>query len=155
MGYSDADWADHKDSCRSTSGHLFPLGEGAIVWSSKKQTSFALSTVEAEYIALCLATQEAMWIRQLFNELDQPSSKPTLIMVDNQGAMAVAQNPVNHKQTKHIDIKYHYVRESVESGAIRLKYCPSKEMVADAMTKPLARDQFELLRDGMGAVAEW
>ena len=59
-------------------------------------------------------------------------------------------NLVNHKRTKHIDIKYHYIRESIESGAVRLKYCPNKEMRADAMTKPLACDQFELLSDGMG-----
>ena len=108
VGYSDAHWAGDKDSRRSTSGHLFLLGEGAIVWSRKKQTSVGLSTVEAEYIALCLATQEAVWIRQLYNELGQTPSEPTLIMEYNQGAMAVAQNPVNHKRTKNIDIKYHY-----------------------------------------------
>ena len=85
LGYSDADWAGDKDSCRSTSGHLFLLGEGAIIWSSRKQTSIALSTLEAKYIALCLATQEAVWIRQLFSELelDELCLKPTLIMGDN------------------------------------------------------------------------
>ena len=94
LGYSDAYWAGDKDSRRSTSGHLFLLGEGALIWSSKKQTSVVLSTVEAQY-ALCLATQEAVWIRQLFSELDldELCLKQTLIMEDNQGAMAVAQKP--------------------------------------------------------------
>ena len=152
IGYSDADWAGDQDSRKSTSGNLFLLGSGAITWASKKQTSVALSTVEAEYISLCLATQEVAWIRQLFDELDQKPTGPTVIMEDNQGAIAVAHNPVNHKRTKHIDIKYHYVRDAVESGMIELRYCRSSDIVADALTKALVRDQFEGLRAQMGLI---
>ena len=128
------------------------LGSGVITWASKKQTSVALSTVEAEYISLCLVTQDVAWIRQLFDELDQKPTRPTVIMEDNQGAIAVAHNPVNHKRTKHIDVKYHYVRDAVESGMIELRYCRSSDMVADALTKALARDQFEGLRAQMGLI---
>ena len=150
VGYSDADWAGDQDSRKSTSGNLFMLGSGAISWSSREQTSVALSTVEAEYIALCLATQEVAWIRQLLDELDQKPLKPTVMNEDNQGAISVAHNPVNHKRTKHIDIKYHYVPEAVVNKAIELAYCPTKEMLADVLMKAIPRDQFEYLRDLIG-----
>ena len=91
---------------------MFLLGGAAITWSSKKQNSVALSTVEAEYMALSVATQEAIWLRQL-EELGMKDAGPTLIYEDNQGAISMAKNPVFHKRTKHIQIRYHFVREAV------------------------------------------
>ena len=109
-----------------------------------------MSTVEAEYIALCLATQEVAWIRQLLDELDQKPVNPITMNEDNQGAISVAHNLVNHKRTKHIDIKFHYVREAVLNNVIELVYCPTKEMLADVFTKAITKDQIEYLHNMMG-----
>ena len=103
IGYSDADWGGDLDSRHSTAGNLFLMAGGPISWSSKKQSVVALSTSEAEYIALCLATQEAVWIRTLLTELLVPV-QPVMIMEDNQAAIAIAKNPVAHARTEHIDI---------------------------------------------------
>ena len=148
-GYSDADWAGDRDTRRSTSGMAF-LPHGASINWSKRQTSVASSTVEGEYMALSQATQEAVWLQQLLEEVGESTSEGTTIMEDNQGAMATARNPVFHCRTKHIQIYYHYVREAVAEGIIRLVYCPTKEMLADIFTKALARDQLENLREKLG-----
>ena len=130
VGYSDADWAGDVQDRRSTSGNVFLLGGGAITWSSRKQSSVALSTVEAEYMALSVATQEAIWLRHLQEELGVTNTGPTLIYEDNQGAISMAKNPVFHKRTKHVQIRYHFMREAVEQGTITLEYCRTDEMTA-------------------------
>ena len=119
-------------------------------WSSKRQASVALSTVEAEYMALSQATQEAVWLQRLLEEVGESTKEGTRIMQDNQGAIATVQNPVFHRRTKHIQIRYRHVREAMAKGIVRLIYCPMKEMLADIFTKTLARDQFEHLRDNLG-----
>ena len=148
--YSDADWAGDHDDRHSTSGVVCLLSGGAISWLSNKQASVALSTAEAEYIALCATTQEVVWLRRLLAELGVELPIATEVLEDNQGTIAISKNPVNHNRTKHIDIKYHYVREAMENKVITLTYCPTKEMVADPLTKPLPREQFETLRHDMG-----
>ena len=149
-GYSDADWAADSEDRRSTSGNVFVMSNGAISWASQKQPTVALSTAEAEYIALCLATQESVWLRQLNKDLQIDCSSPTIIHEDNQGTIAMSKNPVLHKRTKHIDIKFHFVREKIHDKTVELKYCPTHEMVADIFTKPLPRGQFESLRARLG-----
>ena len=106
IAYSDADWAGDRDSRRSTSGNVFVLAGSAITWSSKRQNSVALSTVEAEYMALSQTNQEAIWFRRLLEELGTKADKPTTIHEVNQGAISTAENPVFHKRTKHIHIRY-------------------------------------------------
>ena len=101
-------------------------------------------------MALSQATQEAVWLQRLLEEVGETTSDGTTIMEDNQGAMTTAQNPVFHHRTKHIQIRYHYVREAVAEGIIKLVYCPTKEMLADIFTKALARDQFESLHGKLG-----
>ena len=113
IGYSDADWGGDADDRHSTMGSLFLLAGGAISWMSKRQAVVALSTCEAEYIALSQAAQEAAWLQKLLSEL-KVSSHLTVIMEDNQGAIAIANNPVSHSRTKHIDIRYNYIREAVQ-----------------------------------------
>ena len=152
IGYSDVDWARDVKDQRTTSGNVFLLGGGAITWSSRKQSLVALSTVKAEYMALSVATQEAIWLRQLQEELGVTEAGPTLIYEDNQGAISKAKNPVFHKRTKYVQIRYHFVREAVKEGTITLEYCRTNEMLADSFTKALAREQFEKLRAGIGLV---
>ena len=150
FGYSDADWANDPDDRHSITGNLFLMSGAAVSWLSKKQTVVALSTSEAEYIALSTATQEVVWIRRLLCDLGAFLDVPTMLLEDNQGAIAIAHNPVDHARTKHIDIRYHFVREAVQKRLVELKYCSSREMVADILTKPLSKEQFERLREAMG-----
>ncbi|KAF1334706.1 Integrase catalytic core protein, partial [Globisporangium splendens] len=151
IGYSDADWAGDIETRRSTSGYVFVLNGGCISWRSKKQRTVALSSTEAEYMALSEATQEAVWLKAFMHELGEDAGDGALtVFEDNQGAIALAKNPEFHKRTKHIDIRYHFVREKVEDGQVVLEYCPTQEMLADLMTKPIATAQFDTLRTKLG-----
>ena len=151
-GYSDADWAGDINDRKSTSGYVFIMSGSAVSWRSKKQTSVALSTAEAEYIALSSATQEAMWLRQLLSDLvkDYQLSVPTTIYEDNQSAICMTRNNQSHGRSKHVDIKYHFVREQVERETIKAIYCKSEEMTADILTKGLLNYQFKKLRTKLG-----
>ena len=146
VGFSDADWGGDLDNRKSTSGYVFRIGGTAISWRSKKQPCVALSTAEAEYIALASATQESLWLQQLLADLKKESVKSMVIFEDNQSAISMAKNPQFHGRSKHIAIKYHFIREQVSSGKVELKYCRTNDMVADIMTKGLSGEQFEKLR---------
>ena len=148
FGYSDSDWAGDLDDRRSTSGYIFKLSGAGISWKSKKQGSVALSTAEAEYIALLGAVQEAIWIRQLVTELSgrHKPTKGTVIYKDNQSAISLAKNPQFHGRAKHIDLRRHFIRERVTDKSIELKYCPTEDMIADMLTKGLSHNNLEKLR---------
>ena len=153
IGYSDADWGGDLEDRKSTSGYLFQISGAAVSWRSKKQTCVALSTAEAEYVALAGAAQEAMWMRQLTAELeiDAPAEAIT-IFEDNQSAICMTKNPQFHGRSKHISIKYHFIRDHVNDGVVKLQYCPTGDMVADMLTKGLPKDQFIELRQMAGIV---
>ena len=116
-----------------------------MTWKSKKQSCIALSTTEAEYIALSSAAQEAIWMRELSTDLRNPRSQPTLILEDNQSAISIAKNPQFHGRTKHFNIKYHFIREQVSNGKIYLQYCPTEDMLADLLTKGIGPEKFQRL----------
>jgi hypothetical protein len=140
VGYTDANWAGGniaEDGRRSTSGYIFTLAGGPVSWSSKRQHTVATSSCEAEYIGQCNATKEAVWLRLLLRELAYPMTGATTILADNKSAIALANNPVYHGRSKHVDIQYHYTREKVIDNTIQLLYLPTIEMVADGLTKPL------------------
>jgi hypothetical protein len=141
QGYSDADWGSDHDERRSTTGYLFQLFGGTISWSSKRQPTVALSSTEAEYMAATFATQEAMWLRSFLEQLGFKQDT-TVIYEDNQSCIALTNNPVAHARSKHIDIRYHFVRERKADGSINLVYIPTGDMVADTLTKPLPKPQF-------------
>ena len=151
FGYSDSDWAGDLSDRKSMSGYIFMLSGAGVSWRSKKQTSVALSTAEAEYIALSSTVQEAMWLRQLTSELTC-SAEAMVIYEDNQSALSLAKNPQFHGRAKHIDIQHHFVRDQVASGVVELKYCRTEDMVADILTKGLCRINFEKLRKMAGVV---
>ena len=150
IGHSDADWAGDSDTRRSTSGYTFHLGQSLISWSSRKQVTVAKSSTEAEYVALSCATQEAVWLRRLLNDIQCPQNSATLINEDNQGAIELSKNSKHHSRTKHIDTSFHFIRERVVSKEIEVAYCPSGDMIADIMTKALPKTTFEKLRNMLG-----
>jgi hypothetical protein len=152
VGYSDADWAGCLDTRRSRTGYTFHIGSGCITWQSKKQPTVALSTAEAEYLSLSSATKEMLWLRQLLAELGFPQ-QATIMNQDNQSCIQLANTNSNNQRTKHIDIRYHSCREAVKSGKMTVKWCPTKEMYADIMTKPLATPRFLQLRDDLNVVS--
>lgn len=153
IGYSDADWGGDLDDRKSTSGYLFQIGEGPVSWRSKKQTSVALSTAEAEYMALASAGQEAVWMRLLTAELCGSPMETVTVFEDNQSAIQMTKNPQFHGRAKHIGIKFHFIRELVSDGTVKLQYCPTEEMIADMLTKGLPREQFNKLRQMAGVKA--
>jgi hypothetical protein len=110
-------------------------------WSSKLQNSPALSLTEAEYIAATRTAQEAIWLRQLLQQLGIAQTQPTTVLGDNQGAIALANNPGDHPRTKHIQLRYHFVCFAVSDGQIQLDYVPTSQMAADGVTKALTRDK--------------
>ena len=148
--YSDADWAGNPIDRKSISGYTAILSGAAISWSSKKQSTVALSSTEAEYIAAAHATQEATWIQTFLSKIGHPLGKPIPLYVDNQSAIKLIQNPVAHDRTKHIDIKYHFIRDAQAQGIIKVEYCPTEQQVADVLTKPLSREKHKRFTEQMG-----
>lgn len=141
VGYCDADWAGDADGARSSTGYVFLRNETAISWATRKQPTVALSTTEAEHMSMVGAVQEAIWLRNLENELSGKSLKPTVIHCDNQGAMKLAKNNAFSPRTKHIHVKQQFLHEAVENGIVTLKYVNTNEMIADVLTKGLPREK--------------
>ena len=139
------------DTRRSTTGFVFMLNSGAVSWSSQRQRIVALSTTEAEYIALAKGTQEAVWLKRFFQEIDQ-KCETIPMYVDNQSAIKLANNPEYHAKTKHIDVRYHFVRDINDRGDIIIEYVESAKQLADILTKPLAKQRFENLRNEIGII---
>ncbi|SGY11633.1 BQ5605_C096g13092 [Microbotryum silenes-dioicae] len=149
-GYSDSDWGSDIQTSRSTMGYLFKLAGGAISWSSRLQPRVACSSTEAEYLGLSHAAKEAVFLRSLLTELGLDTSSPLRLLGDNQGAIALTQNPVFHARTKHLRMLEHFVREHVRNGEISVTYIPTHDMVADIFTKPLPRVVFQRHCDAIG-----
>ncbi|PKU77095.1 Retrovirus-related Pol polyprotein from transposon TNT 1-94 [Dendrobium catenatum] len=144
--YIDADWASDATDCKSISGFCTYLGNNLISWSVKKQTTVAKSSTEAEYRSLSSATSEVLWLRRLANELLIPQHQPTTIFCDNTSAIALANNPVFHARTKHIEIDYHFISGHIKQGAIRVHHLSTTDQIADILTKPLSISRFSILR---------
>jgi hypothetical protein len=150
FGYVDADYAGDIDGSRSTEGHIFFVVGGPVSWASKHQETVALSTVEAEYTAFTQASQQAMWISKFLDEVALKQEFPTSILTDNQGAIANKVNYKNHHRTKHIRVKYHFVKERVEAGEVSFTYIPLAGNLADILTKPLSREAVILACKSIG-----
>ena len=150
VAYSDADWAGCVDERKSTSGGAFYLGERLVAWHSKKQDSVSLSTAEAEYIAAATCCTQVLWMRQMLSDLGVPTKDPTPILCDNTSAIHISKNPVQHSRTKHVAIRYHFLKDKVADGEVKLEYVPTTEQVADIFTKPLPKEVFEYLRKKLG-----
>ena len=146
-GFTDADFATDADR-RSRTGIVCKYAESPISWSSQKQASVSLSTCESEYIAASEGAKQLVWLRRLFGDLAN-DGKPTLY-VDNAGAVRLSKNPEFHKRSKHISVRYHFVRERYEDGSIDVKHIEGTNQVADICTKGLPRPRFQKLREMLG-----
>ena len=145
--YTDAGWASNKCTHRSISGVLIMINGAPVIFKSKMQQSVALSTAEAEYMALSLCVQEVMWTRSLLKEIQVQIDYAITVHEDNQSAIAIAKNDGYQSRAKHIDIRYHFVREQVKGKIIKLKYTETKSQLADFLTKPISTKKFEMLVD--------
>jgi hypothetical protein len=150
-GYSDADGSMHEER-KAVSGYAFILDGGAVSWSSKKQDIIALSTTEAEYVAASHAVKEALWLRTLISQIFGSLTRPTTMHSDNQSAIALAKDHQYHARTKHIDIRFHFIRWVLEEGRITLVYCPTDKMVADTLTKALPSAKVKHFASELGLV---
>ena len=150
VGYSDADYANDTETRRSVTGYVFLMSGGAITWSSQRQKLVTLSTTEAEYVAAATAAREVVWLRRLLSDIKRRCVSPTVLYVDNQGAIKLSKNAEHHKRTKHIDVRYYFLREKQESGEISVEYVPTDLQKADGLTKALPRDKFNFMRCEIG-----
>ncbi|KAI3708032.1 hypothetical protein L2E82_37034 [Cichorium intybus] len=150
IGFSDSDFGGNPDDSRSTSGYIFTLGSGAISWQSKKQSVVALSSAEAEYMSLSLAGCQAIWLRGILEELSEVQESPTKIFCDNKSAIALSMNPVFHGKSKHIRIKFHFIRELIRNGEINVEFCGTKDQLADCFTKALQVGSFHNMKERLG-----
>jgi len=143
-GWSDADWAGDIDTRRSTSGYIFQLDSSCLLsWQSRKQTIVALSSTEAEYIAAATATKELLWLQALLQELGYSLTFPGIIYCDNQSCITLSANPKYHDRSKHIDLRFHFLREKVQAKILKLQFTSTSTMWADILTKSLPKDKHQ------------
>eukprot|EP00253_Pinus_taeda_P007759 PITA_07759 len=149
-GFTDADWDGSSVDRKSTSVYCFKFGSGMTSWCSRKQKYVALSSAEVEYMAASTAPREAIWLRKLVVNLFKMEA--TKIICDNQSCIKLSKNPVFHDQSKHIDIRCHFVKDYVQRGVVQWSYTPTREQVADILTKALGRTKFDYFKEKMGMI---
>ena len=149
-GYSDSDLGGDVDDRKSTTGIIFYLGSSPLTWLSKKQKVVSHSSCEAEYVAAAVAACQGVWLSRMLTSLTGLEGEQVVLKIDNQPAIALSKNPVHHERSKHIDIKYHYIRECVEDGSIAVEHVRTGDQLADLLTKPLGRLKFLESRERIG-----
>jgi len=142
--YVDASWGEDPSTRKSQSGYVFTLGNAAISWKSKLQTTVALSSTEAEYLALSAAVKEALFLRNLVGDVLPSAAKTIVLHEDNQSTIKQALNLTGSERTKHVDIRHHFLKAHVANGDVRLEYLPTAQQPADALTKPVDRVKVSL-----------
>lgn len=148
--FSDADYARDEDTRKSTSGYAFMLGSSIVSWCSQKQRTVALSTTESEYVAACQSIKELVWLKLLMAELI--SNNAVMLYMDNQSAIRLIKNPEFHKRTKHIDVRYHFIREKFRDGVFQLEYVHTSNQLADIFTKPLNLEILKRFHELIGII---
>jgi hypothetical protein len=147
--YTDSDFANDLETRKSVGGYVILVGSNPVSWQSKKQPMVALSSTEAEYVAAAESMKELIWIMSLMEELQVPIKKTPTLYVDNQSSIHLIKNPVIHSNTKHIDIRIHFMRNIIEEKNINIQYCQTQKNLADIFTKPLKKPLFIQHRNGL------
>eukprot|EP00253_Pinus_taeda_P023634 PITA_23634 len=150
VGFTDSDWAGDPDDRKSTAGYVFTLGSGPITWACKKQAAISLSSAEAEYRGAVEASREALWLRQILSELGFEQQHPTTLWCDNQSAIQLCKDPVQHQRSKHIELHMHFIRKLIHDHVLEVPYCSTDDQVADIFTKALTEAKFTKLRYMLG-----
>ena len=149
IGYSDSDHAADPMKRRSVTGYIIKLADVVVSWTSHAQKTIATSSTEAEYMALSDCSRQIMWIKHMFKELGIPIGKVP-ICSDNNGAIFIGSNPIQERRIKHIDVRYHYIRECVENGDVEILRVDTEDNTADMFTKPLGHVKFVRFRGQLG-----
>jgi hypothetical protein len=149
VGYTDADGLS-QEHCHVISSFTFLIDRAAISWASCKQELVTLSTAEAKYMAATHAAKECIWLQRLIKPFFRPSSTPTTLHCDNQAAIHLATDNNYHTRTKHIDICFHFIHQTISDGHIDIKYCPTQDMMADILTKALPKYKVAIHLQNLG-----
>jgi hypothetical protein len=152
IGYNDSDLGGDLDTHKSTTGIMFFLGSNLVSWQSQKQRLVALSSCESEYVAATAGACQAIWLAHLLGEIKVQETKAVVLNVDNKSAISLSKNPVFHERSKHIEIRYHFIRECVENRKIQVEFVRTEEQLADMLTKALGRGKLQEQRAKIGMV---
>eukprot|EP00253_Pinus_taeda_P011416 PITA_11416 len=150
VGFTDSDWAGDPDDRKSTAGYVFTLGSGPITWACKKHAAISLSSAEAEYRGAVEASKEALWLRQILSEFVFQQQHLTTLWCDNQSAIQLCKDPVQHQRSKHIELHMHFIRKLIHDDVLEVQYCSTDDQVADIFTKALTEAKFTKLRFMVG-----
>ena len=150
QGFSNSDFAGDSNDRKSTTGQIFFIGNSGITWNTVKQNVMALSSCEAEYIAASATTCQVMWIIRFVEELLNIKVSPFKLLVDNKSAIALSKNPSQHGRSKHIETKFHFIRDCVEKGYVEVEYVKTESQLADSFTKSLRSIKFEEILKKLG-----
>eukprot|EP00253_Pinus_taeda_P031205 PITA_31205 len=150
VGFTDSDWAGDADDRKSTAGYVFTLGSGPITWACKKQAAISLSSAEAEYRGAVEASKEALWLRQILSEFGFEQQHPSTLWCDNQSAIQLCKDPVQHQRSKHIELHMHFIRKLIHDHVLEVQYCSTDDQVAEIFTKALTEAKFTKLRYMLG-----
>ena len=155
IGYSDSDWGGFKKDKKITLGYVFTLGSAMFCWQSSKKQKVAQSTDEVEYIDVCAAANQDVWLQRLFEDFGQKFEGGISILCENKSAIAIEKNPMQHRRTKHIEIKYHFMREVEQKRITELENCKGDDQLANILTKALGGSRFEDLRRQLGVKSRY
>ena len=150
LAYTDSDYAGDTDDRKNTSGYLFLFSGRVVSWALKKQPVVTLSITEAEFVAVAFYACQCIWMRRMLEKIGHSQSKCTTIMCDNSSMIKLSKNPIMHGRSKHIDVRFHFLRDLTKEEVVELFHCGTNDQVADILTKPLKLKVFLKLREKLG-----